>query len=66
MLQDILCALKNRVLDIKNYHLLVRDKEQSSGCWKCIKPTFPVLKGSESRETEDGEQKSLCIHCPSC
>lgn len=66
MLQDILCALQSRVLDIKNYHLLVSDRNIEQRVLKCIKMTFPVLKSSESQETEDGEQKRLRIHCPSC
>ena len=44
MLQDILCALQNRVLDIKNYHLLVSDKEQREVGAEMHKNDFSWLK----------------------
>lgn len=44
MLQSILCALQNRVLDIKNYHLLVSDKEQRAVGAEMHKNNFSCLK----------------------
>lgn len=44
MIQDVLSALENRVLGIKNYHLLVSDKQLRAVGAEMHKKDFSCLK----------------------
>lgn len=66
MMQDVLSALENRVLGIKNYHLLVSDKQLRAVGAEMHKKDFSCLKELSLRKQEDGELKRLCICHPSC